>query len=1028
MEGIVGGLRKFFAGTTGRTVGELGVLAVLLVQYWLGVSGRWDGAVTSLFGYDLAVILTFAAGRGIFWQAITNLLQFRLTGNLAVGLAALAALYVGRSNPLYYLAAFEVVFIMRVGGLLEVLAVETTRSAVAKLGELFPSQARVLREGGPVMVPLEDVTAGDVILVNPGERIPADARVTEGRSSVDQSTMTGEALPVDKTEGDEVFAGTMNLMGALEAEVFAAGADSSLGKIIQLVRETEAEKSPVEKAADRYAQYFVPIVLAVAAITYFVSGDLVSSASVLIVACPCAMVLATPTAVAAGIGRLALSGVLVKGGTHLETLGRVATLAIDKTGTLTAGRPRVGEIVGFEGHSEEDVLILAATVEQRSEHPIGRVLVEEAGRRGLSLEAIDSLEAIPGRGACGSMDGRRVLAGNRALLEEHGLSLDEDDVRQIGRLESEGATVVIVADEGTVAGAIALSDELRPTAPAAIRAAVEGGVEQVVLLTGDAEGPARTMAAKAGIAQWFSRLLPGDKVDRIRQAAAASKGRVAFVGDGVNDAPAMVAADVGIAMGDMGSDITVEAADVVFTSDDLSKLPLALDVGRKTLKTIRVNLVAFGLCFNMAAVAVAAFGYITPVWASVVHQVSSLLVIFNSLRIFFAGRWDETVLGRANARMNALSGAAVAGVQRWGHSFFFDPEFRARGQILRWATALALCAYIVSGWVAIQPGEKGLHFRFGRLASEVLEPGLHLTLPRPFDRVVRVYPDKVRRVEIGYRSLGDGLENRAAYGRKMGETAAAFEWESIHQSPLYDWVPEESLLVTGDENLVAVSLTVQYRLSDPSAYYVSAMDPPVLIRAAGESALRSVTAETPMDSLLVHERDAIEKAILDRMNVVIGPYGLGVELLGVEFQEVHPPFEVVDAYREVASALEERSSIIHRAQGDRSQTVPLARGEAARNLAEARIFQIDMQHDAAGEADRFSANIAALSGGNRRTTMVRRYAEALEKALGGRELYVRDVALGDAYRLVLSDGETTPVPFVALGEPYYGERGARRPR
>ncbi|MCX7014913.1 MAG: cation-translocating P-type ATPase family protein [Candidatus Sumerlaeota bacterium] len=1017
------GLKRFFKSESGRTTIELIVLAALLFMYWMGLSGRWPWAPTAIYGYDLAVILTFIAGRHIFWDALTYLLRLKISSDLAVALAAAAALYLGKSNPTYYFAAFEVIFIMRVGGFLEELAVEKTRSAVERLGELFPARARVVRNGREILIDLKDLKVGETIRVNPGERIPADARVTKGQSAVDQSTLTGEPLPEDKKEGDEIFAGTMNLMGALEAEVVAVGEESSLGKIIHLVESTEKEKAPIEKLADRYARFFVPVVLVLAGGTFFFTRDIVRSVAVMIIACPCAMVLATPTAVAAGIGRLALSGVLVKGGQYLELLGRAATLAIDKTGTLTRGRPKVLQVLSFGGRSETDVLARAATAEQRSEHPIGRILCEEAARRGLAVGEVEAFEAIPGRGVRAVVGGRRLLAGNAALLEENGIGIEDSHRHQFERLEAEGATIVLIVEEGELLGAAALGDEIRSEASASVRESFDAGMDKIVLLTGDGEGAARAMAARAGIAEWASRLLPGDKVDRIRQLRAATKRPVAFLGDGVNDAPAMAAADVGIAMGEIGSDITVGAAQVVFTADDLEKLPLAIAIARGMMRTIRVNFVAFAIVFNAASVAAAALGKVSPVWASVVHQISSLLVVCNSLRLFFAGRWEDTLLGRWNQWLGGKAGAAKEGALEWLGRFFSDPEFKPRGRVIRRGLALGLIAYVVWGWVAIQPGEVGLHLHFGRRKLPDLAPGLHLTLPWPFDRVVRVRPEEARRVEIGYRAGPAGT-----IPRPSGDALqATIEWESVHQSKFYNWVPDESILFTGDENIVTVTMTVQYRVKDPAAYALSIANPDAVIRDAGEAMLRSVVSRTDMDSLLVNRREELERSIQDRLSKTIEPYGIGVELTGVRFQDVHPAPEVIGAYREVASALEEKSRIIHYAEGERNRTLPMARAEANRMEVDADIYRIDKDKDASGQAERFAEVAKALATGARATTMIRRYYQAVEGALAGKALYVRDSALGKAYRLVLSDEPKTVEVPVAAQEAYPTEASENAP-
>ena len=455
-------------------------------------------------------------------------------------------------------------------------------------------------------------------------------------------------MPVHRGPGAHVFAGTVNEDGSIEVRATRIGADTTLSRIIRLVEEAQESKAPTQRLADRYATYFVPVVLCVAVGTYLLTRDVVRSAAVLIVACPCALVLATPTGIVAGIGRMALEGILVKGGEYLEKLARVNCVVFDKTGTLTKGELAVTDVLAFRDRDERDVLGLAASCESRSEHALGRLVLQEAKRRACAVAPAESFQVRPGRGVEGTVNGRRVVVGNEQLLAEAGIAIPPEVQPQLEGMERDGKTVVIVAEGDEVIGAVAAQDQLRGEAPSAVRRLPELGVDRTIILTGDREPVARRIARDANIHECVAERLPDDKVARIQELQREGA-TVAMIGDGINDAPSLAAADVGIAMGGGGTDVAIEAADVIFMADDLAKLPVALELSRRTLRTVKQNIVAFALVFNAGAVAAAATGYLSPVAAAIVHQVSSLLVVSNSLRLLAVGKAREAV---ANSRPN----------------------------------------------------------------------------------------------------------------------------------------------------------------------------------------------------------------------------------------------------------------------------------------------------------------------------------------------------------------------------------------
>lgn len=573
--------------------------------------------------FDAAWAAIVLCGIPIVLEALIGLITaFDIKADVLVSLALIAAVLIGED-----FAAGEVAFIMQLGALLEDVTVARARAGIEKLVHLTPQTARVVRDDGENIVPAGQVRVGDRLRVLPGESIPVDGVITSGQTSINQAVMTGESLPVDKTVGDEVSSGTVNQYGAFEMRATKVGEDSSIQRMIRLVQSADAGKARIVGQADRWATWIVVVALTAAALTWLITGEIIRAVTILVVFCPCALVLATPTAIMAAIGNATRHGFLVREGDALERLAAVRRIAFDKTGTLTYGTPRVVAVAStLAGLDRAGLYALAAGAEQLSEHPLGKAVV--AGYREENSGEIapaESFEMLPGRGVSAVVDGRRVLAGNPQLLADHGVAVSPDAERQ--RLLEEGATMIYVAADGVFAGYLALSDTLRAESAATIAALEAAGVRPV-LLTGDHESAAGAIAARLGIREVRAGCLPEDKLEEIGRWQRDGV-HVCMIGDGVNDAPALKKADVGIAMGGVGSDIAVEAADIALVDDEVKELPHLMVLSRRMMSTIRMNL-TFSMGLNFLAIFLAMAGTLNPVVGALVHNAGSVAVILNS--------------------------------------------------------------------------------------------------------------------------------------------------------------------------------------------------------------------------------------------------------------------------------------------------------------------------------------------------------------------------------------------------------------
>ncbi len=581
---------------------------------------------------DPAWVAIVLCGLPIVLEAIIGLVTaFDIKADVLVSIALVASVVIGED-----FAAGEVAFIMQLGALLEDLTVARARAGIEKLVKLTPRTARRLTGNGEAVVPAEEIRVGELLRVLPGETIPVDGVVKEGRSSVDQAVMTGESLPVDKAPGDPVSSGTVNQYGTFTMEATRVGEDSAIQRMVRLVQSADAGKAKIVGLADRWATWIVVIALSAAAITGFVTGELIRAVTILVVFCPCALVLATPTAIMAAIGNATRHGFLVREGDALERLASVQCVAFDKTGTLTLGQLRVTAVLPLNGRTEEQVWTGAVGLESWSEHPLGKAVTAGGRERFPHLvPAGQGVEVLPGLGLKGVVDGVGLWAGNLALMEQLGVPMPPEAGTFAQARLDEGCTLIYLAEEGTLIGVMALADTLRPDAAETIRAVKSAGV-QPVLLTGDHPSAAGHIAGLLDIREVQAGCLPEDKLNWI--AKSQQQGRaVCMIGDGINDAPALKKAMVGIAMGNVGSDIAVDAADMALVGDDLRQLPHLLRLARRMMVTIKCNL-TFSMALNFAAIALAITGILNPVVGALVHNAGSVVVIVNSALLL---RWHK---------------------------------------------------------------------------------------------------------------------------------------------------------------------------------------------------------------------------------------------------------------------------------------------------------------------------------------------------------------------------------------------------
>lgn len=609
-----------FGNTTRPLLALLGivfgvVLFVVVVGEWLGLFE----ALTHRVPRPIGVAIVLVAGFPIFRGVLRDTLKGRITSHTLMSIGALAALFVGE-----WATAVVVVFFMYTGEYTERFTTERARRAVKNLTVMAPQTARVERDGVEQEIPVSAVHLGETVIVRPGEQIPVDGEVISGHATVDQAAITGEAMPVEVSVNSTVFAATIARLGSLRVKVTRIGADTTFGRVIKLVEEAEAHRADVQRIADKFSAYYLPVVATIAALTYLIRRDPLATAAVLVVACSCSFALATPIAMLASIGAAARRGLLIKGGKYLEVLDRTDVVLVDKTGTLTLGRPQITDVVSLNGMAPSAVLTLAASAERYSEHPLAEAVRAAANAQGLSLEEPEHFEAIPGIGIRSRIGGKLITVGS------HRITPNATGLENTVQLQEQGKTLLFVAQNDDLIGVLGATDTIREEVPSALAELRSLGVRQIELLTGDNEKTAAALAQQLGV-QYRANLLPEDKIAIVQEYQA--KGHtVAMVGDGVNDAPALAQANVGIAMGAAGTDIAIEAAHIALMRDDWRLVPDVLRIARRTLRVVKSN-IAFTAVYNLLGLALAAFGLLPPIFAAAAQSLPDLAILGNSSRL-----------------------------------------------------------------------------------------------------------------------------------------------------------------------------------------------------------------------------------------------------------------------------------------------------------------------------------------------------------------------------------------------------------
>lgn len=620
-------LERFIGILEGLKMTIVGGIFLLISLYFV-LTG------TSIPTYmDPAWVTVFICGIPLVYLALTRLIyEHWISSALLIVMAMVASIYIGE-----IFAAGEVTFIMALGALLEDYTVERSKRGLTDLINLKPETGRlIITENGQSIekeVQATEIQIGDILRVLPGEKIPVDGVIIHGDTSVDQSVMTGESLPLDKTVNDEVFSGTLNLHGSIDIKATKVGSDSSLEKLIRLVQEADEKQAPTQRIADKWATWLVPVALAIAIVTYLITGNLERGVTILVVFCPCALILATPTAIMAAIGQATKQGVLIKSGEALEIMGNVDTITFDKTGTLTFGNLEVSDIVPLVDDISKDDLTKYVTVsEVKSEHPIGKAIVNYSRENGKEYDEPDRFEMIPGKGVKVEYEGNVILSGTTRFMEENNLEIMDSCTNELDLLRDEGKASIVVALNDRIIGVIGLSDVLRENAEAVVSTLKNDLDTNVELLTGDNYKSANYFASKVGITDVHSELLPENKVEIVEQLKSSDK-KVCMVGDGVNDAPALKTADVSVAMGGMGSDIAIDAADMALLGDDIEKLPYLKKLSNATLFTIHLS-ITISMIINAIAIICSVLGLLNPITGALVHNIGSCAVVMLAASLY----------------------------------------------------------------------------------------------------------------------------------------------------------------------------------------------------------------------------------------------------------------------------------------------------------------------------------------------------------------------------------------------------------
>jgi len=601
-------------------------VGILIIVSW--AMAHW-GIGPSFLNAGLALFATLFGGYLRFLTGFKDIFNRKITVNVFVTVALIATIAVGE-----FRAAAVIVFIMAVAGALESYTLDKTRRSIRNLLDLTPKTATIRRDDGEVVIPVSEVQVGDIVVVRPGGRVPVDGTVVAGQSCVNQAPITGESMPVEKFKGSEVFGGTLNETGRLEIRTAKVGQDTTLARIVHLVEQAQGTKAPIQNLADRFTTWFLPAVLVLAVIAFLTSGNVKVAVSVLLVACPCAFAIATPTAVTAGIANMARRAVLIKGGIFLELAQKMDVLLVDKTGTFTFGKPKVVDVIAFDGILEEEVLRLAAIAEKYSEHPLAMSVIACAKKGGIEVPDPTEFNIEVGMGVTAQLDGKEILVGKNKFLQDNGICVAKYIEYAISEQTEQGRTAILVANDMKPVGLIAIADEIRPETPRAIASLKAMGIKKIIMLTGDNHKVAKSVAKEIGVDDFQAELLPEQKlqfVEKLQKQGSV----VGMIGDGINDAPALALADVGIAMGAAGTDVAVETADVTLMNDDLSRVVNFMDMSRKVMSRIKLN-IFFSMMYNVIGFILAGFGILTPILAVIFQEAGCITVVFSSTLLLWA--------------------------------------------------------------------------------------------------------------------------------------------------------------------------------------------------------------------------------------------------------------------------------------------------------------------------------------------------------------------------------------------------------